>query len=246
MDDNKELNGYTKLYHPAGAQVALPVPLYALTPENAAAMFANVNRYVQAGFLVNAPGLDEGESVETISHIVRRSKVNKDSTETPVIDLYPVRANFRVLGIYLNQPEQVKEFEQACGVSLKSLPLYEAEGTIERGKKPALDKFVIPLPAPVKVVYTKNPRWEGEDDKKNPKRVFVRWQPSAEGKRRDLRAEWEAFVKTNSVQEIHIRQALGTLKVSEWLAAESEKPRTIEDAMAQVLGTMKPEPEEHF
>ena len=36
-------------------------------------------------------------------------------------------------------------------------------------------KYVVALKHPVKVVWKLNPRYEGDQDKKNPKRLFVRW-----------------------------------------------------------------------
>jgi len=85
------------------------------------------------------------------------------------------RANFRILGVYLNAEQDVQAFETACGVRLKDLPLYEGGNSIERGKGTKTDKYVVTLPRPAKVVFKRNPRYEGEEDKKHSKRIFVRW-----------------------------------------------------------------------
>lgn len=138
-------------------------------------MLDSVSTLLTVGFLVNAPGLEDGEKVETISAVVRRAKANDDGSETPVIDLYPDRANFRILGIYLNNEQDIQAFEKAAGVKLAQLPLYDGDNAIERGKGVKTDKYVIALKSPVKVVFKANPKWEGDEDKKHSKRIFVRW-----------------------------------------------------------------------
>lgn len=175
MNENSNNNAWVKLYHPSGAQVTVPLPLDSAQIE---AVVKSLDTLVQSGLSVSAPGTEPGESVEQIGHLVRRSKTNTDGTETPLIDLYGVRANFRLLGLYLNDPDQLAEFERACGVHINDLQLYEGESPIERGKNPKLDKYIFALPQPVQIVYRANPRWEGDNDKKNPKRVFVRWMSS--------------------------------------------------------------------
>ena len=168
--------GWVKLFHPSSAQVTIPLRLdKPILVAEAQALMASVTSLLQAGFSVDAPGLEDGEHVEEIGFAVRRSKVNSDETETPVVDLYPARGNFRLLAKYLNAEADVREFESACGVTLVTLPLYEGDNSIERGKNPKMDKYVIALKHPVKVVWKLNPKYEGENDKKNSKRVFVRW-----------------------------------------------------------------------
>jgi len=181
--------GWVKLFHPSSAQVTIPLFLdKPILVAEAQALMASITSLLQAGFSVDIPGLEDGEHEEEMGFVVRRAKVNTDETETPVVDLYPVNANFRRVAKYLNEATDVREFEVACGLSLASLPLYEGDNTIERGKNPKMEKYVVALKRPVKVVWKLNPRYEGENDKKNPKRLFVRWsglpgngsQPTAE------------------------------------------------------------------
>jgi hypothetical protein len=106
---------------------------------------------------------------------VRRSKANADGSETPVVDLYPARGNFRLVARYLNAEADIQAFEAACGVKLSELPLYEGDNSIERGKNPKMDRYVVSLKRPVRVSWKLNHRYEGENDKKNSKRIFVRW-----------------------------------------------------------------------
>jgi hypothetical protein len=168
--------GWVKLFHPSSAQVTIPLLLEKpLLVTEAQALLASVSSLLQAGFSVEPPGLEEGEHEEEIGFVVKRSKLNADDTETPVIDLYPSRGNFRLLARYLNNDNDILEFEKICRVNLASLPLYEGDKCIERGKNPKLDKYVTSLMHPVKVIWKPNPRYEGQNDKKNAKRLFVRW-----------------------------------------------------------------------
>lgn len=169
-------SGWVKLFHPSSAQVTIPLRLdKPILVAEAQALMESVTSLLQAGFSVDAPGLEDGEHVEQIGFVVRRSKANADGTETPVVDLYPSRGNFRQLGKYLNNEADIQAFETACGMGLKSLPLYEGDNSIERSKSPKLDKYVVALKLPVKVVWKLNPRYEGENDKRNSKRLFIRW-----------------------------------------------------------------------
>jgi hypothetical protein len=169
-------SGWVKLFHPSSALVTIPLRLEKpILVTEAQALMESVTNLLQAGFSVEAPGLEEGEHVEEIGFVVRRSKANSDGSETPVVDLYPSRGNFRQLGKYLNNEADIQAFETACGVALNILPLYEGDNSVERGKNPKLDKYVVALQAPVKVVWKLNPRYEGDQDKRNPKRLFVRW-----------------------------------------------------------------------
>ena len=167
---------WVKLFHPSSAQVTIPLSLdKPILVAEAQALMASVTSLLQAGFTVDVPGLEEGEHVEEIGFVVRRSKANADGTETPVVDIYPSRGNFRLLGKYLNNEADIQSFEAACGVSVNSLPLYEGDNSIERGKGLKMDKYVVALKHPVKTIWKLNPKYEGENDKKNSKRLFVRW-----------------------------------------------------------------------
>jgi len=166
------------LYHPTGAKVSVPLAVgIEMTLENASLIMRSIDNLIDAGFTVNLPGLEDGEMFEQIAFVVHREKANDDGTVTPIVDLYSQAGTFRQLGMYLNSPDDVAAFEQACGVSLLKLPLYEGSAPIERGKNSNLDKkYLTLLAAAPKVIYKLNPKWEGENDKKHSKRMFVRWE----------------------------------------------------------------------
>ncbi|MGD0878821.1 MAG: SWIM zinc finger family protein [Anaerolineales bacterium] len=167
---------WVKLFHPSSAQVTIPLSLdKPILVAEAQALMASVTGLLQAGFTVDVSGLEEAEHLEEIGFVVRRSKANPDGTETPVVDLYPARGNFRLLGKYLNNEADIQAFEAACGVILNTLPFYEGNNSIERNTDPRMDKYVVALKHPVKVVWKMNPKFEGENDKRNAKRLFVRW-----------------------------------------------------------------------
>jgi hypothetical protein len=176
MDDNVS-NGWVKVYHPSGLQVTLPVPADGKTvsAETAAAMLASVNNFLGAGWLVNLPGLEEGETKETVTHLVRRAKANDDGSETPLLDIY-AGGNFRVVSVYLNDDDAVHEFVQAFGIALNALPVFDGTAPIERGKNPKHDASYVKAVTGAAVVWKLNPRYEGEQDKKHAKRMFVRWE----------------------------------------------------------------------
>lgn len=167
----------TTLYHPTGAKVNIPVSLTeVITHEQAKTLIASVDELINSGFMVNLPGLMDGENFEQIGAVVRREKQNDDDTITPVMDVYPINGNFRVIGLYLNTPDDVKNFESATGLKINAMPLYDGN-TIERGKNSRIDqKYVVMLQNPAKMVWKFNPKWEGDNDTKHSKRVFVRWE----------------------------------------------------------------------
>lgn len=129
-----------------------------------------------AGISVREPGLEEGEQSETFHYIVRRAKGNDDGSETPIIDLYVdhEKMHFSLLKVYLNTSDDVAAFQQATGLQLAALPLYDGQAAIERGKDTRIDsKYMVRLQRPVQVVWKSNPAYE--ENGKKAKRLFVRW-----------------------------------------------------------------------
>lgn len=187
----------THLFHPSGGKVDIPLSLEAeLTAEHAARLLRSVDALLNAGFAINMPGLLDGETVEAIGFAVRREKVNDDGSITPVADVYPVGGNFRLIGLYLNTQDDLRNFEQATGLRLDAMPLYDGN-PIERGANPRTDRNVVTLPTPAKLVWKMNPKWEGDQDKKHAKRIFARWEglrPNAD----EAAAQTPDFSKTKT------------------------------------------------
>ncbi len=209
MQDDRDATGWVKLYHPSGAQITVPLDLNVqVSPDQAATLLGSVSSLIGAGLSVFAPGLEEGEQYEQIGWAVRREKEDTEGP-TPVIDLYPINGKFRFLAVYLNNADDVKAFEAATGLSVTKMPLYEATNTIERGVKAALDKYVVQLRSPTKIVWKANPRYDPEEKdvtKKKPRRLFVRWadlapksdQPEQTGDQSQPGMAFEAAIKVLS------------------------------------------------
>jgi len=170
-------SGWVKLYHPRGPLVTLPVTA---EPTDYARMFVAIGAALDAGFLATAPGIEAGEHVETIGHVVQRMKDNQDHSQTSVIDLYPTTepGKFAILSVYLNNPDQIGAFEAVSGLKLATIPVYVGTNKIERGASRQADQFVVAVPRPFRVVYKDNPKYnpnETDTAKKKPARLFVRW-----------------------------------------------------------------------
>jgi hypothetical protein len=182
MEEITAVNGWVKLYHPnsGGVQCTLPVPVDTLSAEQARGLFLSVERLLGAGFQVSPAGLMEGETREPVTHLARRVKLNQDGGITPVLDVY-CGGNFKTLHVYLNTPQEISSFAETFGFKLEVIPLWEGDAPIERGKNSERDsKYILPVTG-VEVVYKPNPKWEGEEDRKHPKRAFVRWSRRSPG-----------------------------------------------------------------
>ena len=166
--------GWVKLYHPtAGVQCTIPLPLNGtLTAQAASSLLEEVAALIDAGWLVNQPGL-EGETREAVSSLVRRR-----ANETDVIDVYCGAGQYKTLHVYMNDADDYAEFEKAFGQQVGKLPLWEGDTPIKRSERPDRDaKYLVNVTtAGVDVVWTLNPKYEGEGDKKHQKRSFVRWE----------------------------------------------------------------------
>ena len=146
------VTGWTRLYHPSGAQVTLPI-VYAA----ASNMFGQVDAYLGAGFQVNAPGLEEGEQKQEVVSVSRRE--GKDATPIVAFYLAHPKTVKKFLHSYLNNQEDVQAFETASGLKLDSIPLWPGEHTVDKDHKDA-GTYIVPLPRPINLVWEVNPKWQ--------------------------------------------------------------------------------------
>lgn len=151
---------------------ALPTDDFAAIIQRAIALDAAM---VAAGLSVREPGLNEGEQRETIHYVARRSKVNDDDSETPMLDMYAENHNWATLKEYLNTAAEVQAFERVAGIQLTDIPYNPNHKDAPNRNDRADQKYIFTLPRPVNVIYKQNPKWQGEGDKKNRKFLFVRW-----------------------------------------------------------------------
>ena len=178
MDSTTQVTGWTKLFHPAGAQVSLPVPLEPLSAEQARAMFNSVAALIDAGFMVSMPGLEEGELAEEVNAVSLRNAKDK----TPIIDFYSANTKLlkKFMHLYLNNEQDVADFEAATSLHLANLTIYDGSLAIARDDNKA-GKYIAPLPRPVKLVWKLSPKWEewkvsGGEGQEPHKRLLVRYE----------------------------------------------------------------------
>lgn len=167
-------SSWTKLFHPLGAQIT--IALHATDPVS---LLDEVTGYLTAGFLVNAPGMEEGEQKEMIGYVCRRAKLNHDGTETDLIDLYVDHdaMMFKVLSVYLDTEDDIQAFATVAGIHPSKLPLFDGGNAPERGT-PVGNRYIQRMDRPFGVIHKPNPKYnpdEADMKKRKPKRLFVRW-----------------------------------------------------------------------
>lgn len=172
---NNDNTGFAKLFHPRGPLVTLPVP-----PDPEAA-FAHIEKCLDAGWLVIAPGLEEGEQREEVGYVLRGA-----CDTTPTLLLYSTNEahSFSFLKVYLNTPQDIAAFEFASKMKLTDLPEYVGSDKPERGKSAKLDQYIERAKKPFGVVMKANPKYSESERAvvmskneiyKVPRRLFVRW-----------------------------------------------------------------------
>lgn len=182
--DTNEPTGWVKMYHPYGPQVTLPVPTLArLTIPQAADMLASVSAYMDAGFLVNAPGLEDGELSEEVNAVARREA--KD--ETIIIDFYSsnIKLQKKFMHIYLNNDSDAAAFEEATSIKIATIPVYDGTIAITRDDSKA-GKYMRDLPRPIKLIWKLSPKWDewkvaGGEGQEPRKRLLVRYDAASPG-----------------------------------------------------------------
>jgi hypothetical protein len=171
--------GYTKLYHPRGVLVSLPVPA------DPAAAMAHVHGLLDAGWLMQPPGCEPGEGKDLVGWVCRCI-----SNDSPCILLYPnnEQLTYSFVRVYLNNDEDIHAFEAASGMKLESLPVYIGEGKPQRGKNKQVDAFIVRVKKPFEAVIMEDPRYAEARAKATadkpctiPKNKFVRWGTQAAG-----------------------------------------------------------------
>lgn len=215
MEQQESCCGWVKLYHPRGPLVTLPA---GRGPVDYKPIFANVSAALDAGFLVNAPGLEQGETRLEITSVVRMTKENRDRSESPMIALYEHGNAFKSLTVYLDTEDDITSFLRASGLrNLQELPLLDGTTAPERGKSKSADGKVITLPKPFGVIVGPNPRYDAgkaaratqADPYTVPKTVFVRWAelapladptkapPTQQVTDDEVVQTWQAFLKSD-------------------------------------------------
>ena len=152
------ITGWTRLYHPAGVQVTIPIPLDApISADAAQAALASVSTLLDAGWAVDAPGLEEGEQKQEVVSVSRRE--GKDGTPIVAFYLSHPKTVKKFLHQYLNKIEDVQAFEAATSLKLESIPCWTGERDVDKDHREA-GKYIVPLARPIHLVWTVNPKWQ--------------------------------------------------------------------------------------
>jgi hypothetical protein len=148
----------THLYHPgAGAKIDIPLDLSSeLTQAQALILIRSVDNLLSAGFTVNMPGLENGELVEEVAFVSRRT--GNDST--PILAFYVAHPKMlkKFLHEYMDTPEQITAFENASGMKFGNLPIFDGDKDITKDQRNAA-KYIIPT-SPFKVVFGTTEKWK--------------------------------------------------------------------------------------
>ena len=203
MTDNNY--ALTKLYHPSGALISIPIDLgTGLTLETGALLLSSIDNLIKAGFSASLPGLEEGELMEEMSALARR----EGQDLTPIIDFYSsnTRLEKKFMHVYLNSPEDATAFEQASGLKVDQLTIYDGKTAIERNDRNA-SKYIVQLKASMKLVYKISPKWDqwkqaGGEGQEPHKRLLVRYEAA----RKASNSEPSPEVKTEISEEPGNRQ----------------------------------------
>lgn len=147
-----QITGWTRLYHPSGAQATLPIQY-----ESAGNMFGQIDAYLAAGFQVNAPGLEEGEQKQEVVSVSRRE--GKDGVPIVAFYLAHPKTVKKFLHSYLNTPEDVQAFEAATGMKLESIPLWHGDRDIQKDHREA-GKYIIQLTHPINLIWELTEKWK--------------------------------------------------------------------------------------
>jgi len=152
-------NGWVKLFTATGAQVTLAVPMDGgvLPFETAAAALKSVENLLAAGWLVEAPGLEEGEQKQEVVSVSRREA--KDGTPVVAFYLAHPKTVKKFLHSYLNSKDDLTAFEAATGLRLNAIPCWPGERDIDKDAREA-GKYIVPLPRPISLVWEINPKWQ--------------------------------------------------------------------------------------
>lgn len=120
---------WIQLYTPGGAKLGVTLGFadgkFTETLPDVALIDAMI---AEKGYLLNAPGVEPGETLETITHVIRGIQTNKDGTTTPIIGLfyentkliYPKKA-------YLNTTDDIATFERLSGLKVSALPQFPSK-----------------------------------------------------------------------------------------------------------------------
>ena len=179
-DPQPQAFAWVKLYHPSGIDVRLPLPTTGTVPvDGFKAVLQSVTNALEAGFTVAIAGAEEGETIETIGHVVRCDVDSRDGGTVPRVDLYVDndRMRFRIVSVYLNTEAERAAFESVSGMRIRDMTPYVGQGYLERGKSQQTDRLIHRAPHTFRVAFKPNPQHDPDTEagRMKPARLFTRW-----------------------------------------------------------------------
>lgn len=148
----------THLYHPSGAKVDIPLSLdNTLTDEQAVRLSVSISALLNAGFSVNPAGVEAGELVDEVAAVTRRT----GNDGTPIVAFFKDHPKLvkKFIHTYLDNADDVAAFEQATGLRLAAIPVFESDKDITKDHRLA-GQYIVTLPHPIKLVYKITDRWK--------------------------------------------------------------------------------------
>ncbi len=177
---------YGDLWHRSGLRLRVAFPLASPTIKDgavAADLAAQVDAYLAAGFSVREPGNEPGEESEEVGYVLRTTVDGKNGP-CPRIFFYSPNAavEYQCGSVYLNNADDVAEFERQSGLKVNSLPEWPTGAAPKKTDRGA-DKFIRQSKL-FGIVRKANPKYNADEAKAMaakqqaytvPKRVFVRY-----------------------------------------------------------------------
>jgi hypothetical protein len=161
------------LYSPHGVRVTFTIEAGAGVHINQA-----ISALLADGYTVNVAGAEAGETVEDVGYVSRRVK----NDGTSAIDVFSPNALLtrKIFTHYLDTPEMIADFQQATGLEVDRIPVFEGDAAIQKTSN-TWSKYGVAVRKPAKIALKDNPRHdpnETEVAKKKPKHLFARWMPT--------------------------------------------------------------------
>lgn len=180
------------------------------------------------GFMVNVAGAEPGEEVETVTHVALRMKTNDDGTQTPHVAFYldNEALEWRWAHVYLNNDNDVQDFEDATGLKLASLPVYPADN--HPARKPDKMNYIVALKAPIKIARKQIEKSDGTKRNDFTRYVTTNGVPPQIEKvwtREEQATFWNHWTAKGVTKE-QILTSLGITSLGEWkhsLASANER-----------------------
>lgn len=143
---------HMQLYTPSGVRLNFVIGIQDGKLTETLPALADIETMIAAsGYLETMPGVEPGEGLETITHVIRRTQHNKkDGTQTPCIGMYFENKSL-VYGkkAYLNTQEDIATFERLSGLKVSAMPNFPSD--IPLRDNPDAATFIIPVKTPFQI-----------------------------------------------------------------------------------------------